>query len=149
MTVPAFTPPACFVVAGTVTAAFFSAQPFTGPDGTKHPAQAWASWSAGDWSEKLPGVSVLPLVDVNPATAGQVGTRNAMSAWTVSADHVTATYTVRDMTGAEYQSAFAGQIRQGYVALIEGRAKALDEIGTDAARIEAAHLRLSVLMGTN
>lgn len=141
--------PACFVVSGVVTAVFYGPQPFTGPDGTKHPSTAWLYWSAGDWTEKLPGVSVLPLIDVNPAGPEQIGTRNPFADWTIGVDHVDATYTVREMTPAEYQAAFAGQIRENYVALIEGRAKALDEIGTDSARIEAANLRLSVLMGTN
>lgn len=102
--------PVALVHGGAVYGVFRFAEPFTGPDGVQHPAIAWAVWSSADWAAAVPGVTVLPLVDTNPATASQIGTRNATSAWTVGADAVTATYTLTSRPIADRRAAVVAAI---------------------------------------
>jgi hypothetical protein len=111
--------PVCFVSNGAVTDVFTFARGFSSQDESQHPAEAWSFWDDDDWAEKLPNVLILPLVDVNPATDGQVGTRNDPSTWTVQETQVIATYTVRSMTADEIATRDAPAIRREFEARIK------------------------------
>lgn len=94
--------PAAIIAGGALVAVHRYAVAFIGPDGVKHPAQAWTSWTAEDWAEKCPGWSVVPLVDPAPAdTDTHRYVRNDEAQWTVSADAVTVTYTAVSISLSE------------------------------------------------
>lgn len=69
------------LVTGETVQALSTAGGFRGPDGTQHPAQAWAAWDAADWRRLVhPDARVLPVRPAPATPWGQAvaGTRLAV-----------------------------------------------------------------------
>lgn len=124
--------PLCLVLAGAVYGVYRAPAPFRGPDGTLYPSQVWAAYSDADWTEKLPSITRLPLVDVNPATELQIGTLRATADWTVGMSSVTATYALVDKTPEQLAPQRVAQAAVQLAGLHDRRAEAL---GRASARL--------------